>query len=93
MLHDVKLTRRAERQLTRLPQHVARKLLEWMDAVEVDGLETVRRVPGYHDEPLRGSRAGQRSIRVSLAYRAIYTVVSEGVVEVAWVEEVTKHDY
>ena len=31
-------------------------------------------VPGYHDEPLKGHRAGQRSIRLSRAYRAIYEI-------------------
>ena len=80
MIHDVRLTRRAAKQLTRLPRHVVQKLLEWMDVVEVDGLEVARRVPGYHDEPLKGQRGGERSIRLSRSYRAVYTVVSDGVV-------------
>ena len=49
--------------------------------------------PGYHDEPLRGDREGQRSIRLSRGYRAIYTVDDGGVPEVVTVEEVSKHDY
>jgi hypothetical protein len=30
------------------------KLMAWVEAVEEDGLEATRRVPGFHDEPLRG---------------------------------------
>lgn len=56
------------------------------------GLEEVRKVPGYHDEPLKGQRAGQRSIRLSRAYRAIYEIKSDGV-EFVLVEEVNKHEY
>lgn len=93
MIWRVIINRTVERQLERMPRHVARKLLEWMDAVEGEGLETVRRVPGYHDEPLRGHREGQRSIRLSRGYRAFYTVTMDGTAEVAIVEEVGKHDY
>ena len=53
----------------------------------------MRKLPGYHDEPLKGERAGQRSIRLSRAYRAIYIVASTGAVEFISVEEVTKHVY
>ncbi|MEK7704351.1 MAG: hypothetical protein AAB426_05280, partial [Myxococcota bacterium] len=51
-----------------------------------------RRVPGYHDESLQGRRVGQRSVRLSRSYRAIYRVV-HGAVEFVRVEEVSKHDY
>jgi proteic killer suppression protein len=57
------------------------------------GWHEVRKVPGYHDEPLRGQRAGQRSIRLSRAYRAIYVVTTRGDVEFIQVVEVSKHDY
>lgn len=49
-------------------------------------------MPGYHDEPLKGRRAGQRSIRLSRAYRAIYEIRVDDVTFVS-VEEVNKHDY
>lgn len=60
--------------------------------MEHDGLEETRKVPGYHDEPLKGDRAGQRSIRLSRSYRAIYEVKKD-TVEFVSVEEVNKHDY
>jgi proteic killer suppression protein len=49
-------------------------------------------VPGYLDEPLKGDRAGQRSMRLSRSYRAIYEVKEDRVKFVS-VEEVSKHEY
>lgn len=92
MITHVEITRRALKQLRKLPRHIVDNLMIWVAAVELDGLEVVRKVPGYHDEPLKGERAGQRSIRLSRAYRAIYEV-KKGTVEFASVEEVNKHDY
>lgn len=56
-------------------------------------LGEVRKIPGYHDEPLKGTRTGQRSIRLSKAYRAIYEIDQEGKIEIVKVLEVNKHDY
>ena len=50
-------------------------------------------MPGYHDEPLRGPRAGQRSIRLSQVYRAVYTLRRDPMGEIAIIEEVSKHGY
>jgi proteic killer suppression protein len=75
-----------------VPRHVAIKLGAWAEDVAARGLEEVRKTPGYHDEPLKGRRKGQRSIRLSRAYRAIYTVHEDGV-EFVLIEEVTKHGY
>jgi len=53
----------------------------------------VRKLRGYHDEPLKGKRKGQRSIRLNRAYRLIYEQdTSEELVVVA-VLEVSKHEY
>lgn len=97
MIFTVVITPRATRELKAVPEHVVRKLLAWVLAVEQFGLEEVRRVPGYHDEPLKGKRKGQRSIRLSKAYRAIYEIKSgrkgEAAIEFASIEEVSKHGY
>jgi len=58
-----------------------------------NGLEQTRKQPGFHDEPLKGRRKGQRSIRLSRAYRAVYEIRRDGSVEFISVEEVSKHDY
>ncbi len=72
---------------------MALKLQAWIEAVESEGLELVRRVPGFHDEPLHGPRRGQRSIRLSRSYRAIYELWADGEIEFISVEEVRKHEY
>lgn len=92
VINRVVLSPRARKQILSVPPHVALKLAAWVEAVETTGLETVRKVPGFHDEPLKGNRRGQRSIRLSLAYRAIYSIRHEQL-EFVSVEEVSKHDY
>lgn len=92
-IHSVKLTERAKQALRKAPFHIQRKLLLWVLLVEKDGLERVRMVPGFHDEPLRGKRQGQRSIRLYIAYRAIYEIHESGTGAFVSVEDVTKHDY
>lgn len=54
MISKVKVSRGALKQLKRLPGRIADKLAMWIEAVEIDGLDVVRKVPGYHDEPLKG---------------------------------------
>ncbi len=93
MIHRVTLSRNAQKQLRRVPRHVAVKLQAWVQMVEADGLNEARKIPGYHDEALRGPRRGQRSIRLSRAYRAIYEILADGTGRLASVEEVNKHEY
>ncbi len=65
----------------------------WVAAVELDGVAAVRSsVCGYHDEALKGKRSGQRSIRLSLSYRAIYEI-KRSTIEFVSIEEVSKHRY
>lgn len=75
-----------------MPGQVLDKFEAWVRLVETIGLEEVRKVPGFHDEPLKGDRKGQRSIRLNRAYRAFY-VIKKGVVAFVSVEEVNKHEY
>lgn len=67
--------------------------MAWVGAVQLDGLEQTRKLPGYHDEPLHGEWKGYRSIRLSRSYRAIYSIKTDGSLEFALVENVTKHEY
>ena len=67
--------------------------MAWIGAVQLDGLEQTRRLPGYHDEPLHGEWKGYRSIRLSRSYRAIYTIQDDSSLEFVLVETVTKHEY
>jgi proteic killer suppression protein len=92
VIKTVVLTERAKKDLRAVPTQVLDKIEAWVQSVEAIGLEEVRRIPGFHDEPLKGKRKGQRSIRLNRAYRAFY-VVRKGAVEFASVEEVSKHEY
>ena len=89
----VEFTNSAVKDLKRLPEHIVTKLRDWANAVQSVGIEAVRRSPGYHDEPLRGSRDGQRSIRLSKAYRAFYVEDQRGNVRIITVIEVNRHEY
>ena len=87
------VSNRAKKQITTIPAYIAEKLKLWVEAVEIDGIESVRKISGYHDEPLKGKRLGQRSIRLNKSYRAIYEIKIEGRLRLLFVEEVTKHGY
>ena len=92
-IFDVKFTTRAYKDLKKVPFAIALKLQAWVDAVGHRGLNDVRKIPGYHDEPLKGKRKGQRSIRLNIAYRAIYTINKDGVINFVEIQEVNKHEY
>ena len=87
---DITLQALKELQKLRVPQ-VRRKFFLWVSEVETKGVLETRRRPGWHDEPLRGTRAGQRSVRLNDQWRAIYWE-KDGTVCIE-VIEVTPHDY
>lgn len=92
-IFKVILTKQAKKDLEKSPAYIIRKLLAWVDHIENSGLNEVRKTPGYHDEPLKGNRTGQRSIRLNKAYRAIYEIDQKGKIEIIQVLEINKHDY
>ena len=92
LIRTVEISPRAKKDLRKVPLFIAAKLDTWIDAVERDGLENIRTIPGYHDEPLHGQRRGQRSIRLNRSYRAIYIVLGDST-KLVRIEEVTKHEY
>ena len=89
----VEFSKFAAKQSERLPKTIKEALFLWKESVERLGLPEVRKSPGYHDEPLKGQRKGQRSVRLSRAYRVIYSEFEEGPIIVLGVQEVNKHDY
>jgi proteic killer suppression protein len=86
---DIVLDGRAQRQLKRTPKQIVRKLRDWVLRVSTYGLREVAKIPGYHDEPLSGERKGQRSIRLSRLWRAIYHLVPQRLT----ITTVTPHEY
>ena len=91
-IYDVNLSTNAKKNLRKVPVYIVTKLQSWIDAVKHQGLNEVRKVPGYHDEPLQGKRIGQRSIRLNRSYRAIYSIQKD-LIEFVEIEEVTNHEY
>jgi toxin HigB-1 len=92
MKTDVHISKKAQRQLKKVPDHIAIKFFAWVRFLDEFGLLEVRKQKGFHDEPLLGNRKGQRSIRLNRSYRAIYELKNEKV-ELVEVLEVNKHEY
>lgn len=90
-IYKVQLTKQVEKELEKLPQYIVLKLAAWIEDVGIKGISEVRKLPGYHDEPLKGQRKGQRSIRLSKQYRAIYVIFEN--IALIKVLEVNKHEY
>jgi len=92
-IYMVKLSKKALKDLQKMPLHIAIKLQAWVHSINHCGLYETRKTKGYHDEPLKGLRASQRSIRLNKAYRAIYTIEEDGHICFVDIIEVTKHEY
>lgn len=70
-----------EKQLRTVPEFIRGKVMFWIFLVESNGLAEAMRSPGFHDEPLKGVRSGQRSVRMNRARVHIELL------------EINKHDY
>lgn len=86
-------TKQAAKSLKKLPQYIVSKLKVWVASVELSGIYEIRKHPGFHDEPLKGERKGERSVRLNNAYRLIYIESNEGEITILMVKEITKHEY
>jgi len=75
----------------KLPGHIVEKYELWKSIVFRHGPEKLKEFPGFHDEALKGQRKGQRSSRLSLQYRVIYSVERD--VVTIYVLEITPHHY
>ena len=93
MIHKVFISDNAAKDLKSIPIYLVAKLKYWIDLVEKEGLEMTRTRRGFNDEALKGKRAGQRSIRLNQAYRAIYIIGKDQSIDFVSIEEVTNHDY
>lgn len=87
------LSKKAEKQLQKLPLQIKEAVFLWAKTVEKIGIHEARKCSGYHDEPLKGSRSGQRSVRLNRAYRLFYEETNKKIEVTILVIEVNKHDY
>jgi toxin HigB-1 len=91
--HIVYASKTFQKQMHKLPKYIKQAVAVWVGAVELEGIREVRKFKGYHDEPLKGTREGQRSVRLSKAYRLIYEEDQKTETVTIHLLEVNKHDY
>lgn len=92
LINKVVLTKKSLKDLGKVPSFISDKLQLWIQSVEKIGLEEVRKIAGFHDEPLQGKWKGHRSIRLNRSYRAIYQIKGNKIKFVE-INEVNKHEY
>lgn len=83
----------ALKQKKKLPTQVNKKLLGWTELIGDQGIQKARQIPGYHDEPLKGRREGQRSIRLNRQWRLIYEETDTDRLLLIEIMEITPHEY
>lgn len=79
------------RDINKIPKHILKNYEVWKRIVELQGLEGLRQIKGYHDESLRGEWHGFRSSRLSLKWRVIYSAEKE--VCAVYVVDINPHKY
>jgi len=86
-MNQVILNKKAQKQLRKTPAYIQANFQKWVRDVERLGIEEIRKIPGYHDEPV----SWYRSTRLSRSYRAYYVEQNgEIIIEVIGVNN---HEY
>lgn len=93
LIRDVRMTKFAHKQFNKLPEHLQHKVLAWIAEVAERGLREVQRSVGLHDEPLKGPRKGERSVRLNRHWRLIYVLRENGIPHIVEIQEFTPHAY
>jgi len=73
------------------PLRIRKEYEIWKRIVELQGIQGLREMKGYHDEALKGEWKGFRSSRLSLQWRVIYKVEAKEL-EI-YVIDVNAHKY
>lgn len=84
---------KSQNNLKKIPKEIIVRLMKWIYTIEEFGFNEARKVKGYHDEPLKGIRQRQRSVRLGIKWRVIYTQSQAGEIHIVMIEEITLHDY
>ena len=77
--------------IEKLPLPVVKKYELWKDIVFRHGPEKLREFPGFHDEKLKGELKGQRSSRLNIQYRVIYSFEKDSIT--VYVIDIAPHTY
>lgn len=86
-------TKRVLKDIKRAPVEVVYSYQTWAELIENHGVSVLRKFHGYNDEALKGEWKGYRSSRLNKQWRVIYSLDSQGSVQIVTVERVTAHDY
>jgi proteic killer suppression protein len=87
----IKEHRGIAKKCSKLPLNIVKEYELWKNIVFRHGPDKLREFPGFHDEKLKGERKGQRSSRLSLKHRVIYTVEED--IATVLVLEISPHEY
>lgn len=80
-------------QLKRIPKDVLKRLQRWALYVESIGLFETRKIPGFHDELLKGKWKGYRSVRLGKKWRVIYKYNKNREINIVEIKRVVPHEY
>ncbi|MBM4310148.1 MAG: type II toxin-antitoxin system mRNA interferase toxin, RelE/StbE family [Deltaproteobacteria bacterium] len=80
-----------DKTIRKLPVQVVKKYELWKDIVFRHGPDKLREFPGFHDEHLKGELKGQRSSRLNIQYRVIYSIEKD--IVTVYVIDITPHQY
>ncbi len=83
--------KKVSKQLKKIPVDLLMRYEKWKDIVSISGLEGLKLIKGFNDEPLSGEWQGYRSSRLNIQYRVIYQIENEELY--VKVIRVTAHDY
>ena len=83
--------RQLHKVVEKLPLQVVKKYELWKSIVFRHGPDKLKEFPGFHDEKLKGDREGQRSSRLSIQYRVIYSIEKE--IVTVYVIDIIPHTY
>ena len=92
-MFEVYVSKKAEKQLKKIPRHIVVQFDLWVQVIELDGHEAMQKMKGYRDHPLKGTLKGFRSSYLSKSYRVIYSLDEGKKPIVVEVIEVNKHVY
>lgn len=90
---EVFLSKKAKKDLKKIPKRIANLFLLWVDTIETDGYKEMQKIKGYRDHSLIGKRKGQRASCLTQSWRVIYELDDSGEVSIIEVLEVNHHDY
>ena len=93
LIRHVRMIKAAQKQLAKLPEHIEHKVLAWIAEVAQHGLREVQKSAGLHDEPLKGPRKGERSVRLNRHWRLIYVLRENDIPHIVEIQEFTPHAY